>query len=74
MPPPDTRDAEEHAAIAEILAELPAGHVARIAYEAGADTIRLAHLVDRRDLAQRLTDAHVAGYNRMLRRHGHFRP
>lgn len=41
----DTRDPEEHAAIAAILAELPADHPARIAYAGQEDTIRLTHLV-----------------------------
>ena len=71
----DTRDAEEHAAIAAILAELPPEHPACIAYFLDhEDTIRLTHLVCREDLVDRLTQAWLDGYNRMLRRTSHFRP
>lgn len=70
----DIRDAEEHAAIAAALAELPADHPARVAYEDHADTIRLTHLVGRQDLADRLAEAFLDGYDRMRRaRGGHFR-
>ena len=49
-------------------------HPARVAYADHEDTIRLTHLVGRRDLAERLTQAFLDGYNRMLRRQAHFRP
>jgi hypothetical protein len=71
----DIRDAEERAAIAAVLAELPADHAARIAYDDHADTMQLARLVDRQDLADRLAQAFVGGYTRMRRaRGGPFRP
>jgi hypothetical protein len=71
----DSRDAEEHAALAVILAELPADHPARIAYLDHADTIALTHLVaDRPQLVEAIKEAFLAGYRRMLRRSGHFRP
>lgn len=75
IPQYDTRDAEEHAAIAAILAELPVDHPAHLAYRDHEDTRRLTHLADRQDLAERLTLAFLDGYNRLLRRAGrHFRP
>lgn len=71
----DIRDAEEHAAIAAVLAELPADHPARIAYQDHTDTIQLTRLVDRQDLADRLAQAFVDAYYRMRRAHGgHLRP
>jgi len=71
----DTRDAEEHAAVAAALAALPASHPACIAYFLDHEcTIGLTHLVDDQELARNLTNVYLDGYNRMLRRTSHFRP
>lgn len=71
----DTRDAEEHAAIAAALAELPPEHPACTAYFLEyEDTRALTHLVGRRDLSERLTRAFLDGYNRRFWSVGHFRP
>jgi len=70
----DTRDEEEHRAIAEILSVLPDDHAARLAYAAGADTIRLSHLVGDPELARRLIDAFLAGRGRVMDRTRHFKP
>ena len=71
----DGRDDEELLAVAAILDELPEDHAARSAFRAGAGTIELTHLVGRQDLADRLKQAYLDGYGRMLRRSGgHFRP
>lgn len=71
----DTRDADEHAAVAAALAELPPEHPACIAYFLNnEDTLRLTHLVGRRDLSDRLTQTWLDGYNRVLRGTSHFRP
>jgi hypothetical protein len=69
----DSRDAEEHAAIATILAELPPEHPACITYFLDhEDTRRLAHLVGQDDLAERLKQGWLDGYNCLLRRQSHF--
>jgi hypothetical protein len=72
----DTRDAEEHRAVATALETLPVDHAARRAYAEGADTIQLSHLVaDRPDIVDELKEAYLAGYDRMLERSGsYFRP
>jgi hypothetical protein len=73
--PNDGRDDEELLAVAAILEELPEHHAARGAFRAGAGTIELTHLAGRQDLADRLKQAWLDGYNRMLRRSGgNFRP
>lgn len=71
---PDLRDEEERSEVSAILEPLPASHPAKIAHERGEDTRMLARLVENADLAARLTKAFLAGYNRMLRQHKHFRP
>ena len=63
----EARD-EQRAAIQPILAELPEGHPAREAYEAGADAIELMSLMDREDLAEKLAQAWLDWYSRRLRR------
>lgn len=74
-PPIDARDEVEHAAIREILRELPGDHPAWQAYLGGVDTIKLSHLlVDRRDLVERLTRAFLDGIDRAMRRGSHFKP
>jgi len=73
--PPDMRDSLEHVAVQEALAELPADHPARRAYSEGLDTIALTHLVrDRRNIAQALSEAYLAGWRRSLARGSGFRP
>lgn len=72
-PLPDSRDAQERAAVAAILAELPPDHPARRAHDAGVDTIRLMHLVaERPDLVERLKIARLDAFGRTLG--GGFRP
>jgi hypothetical protein len=73
--PFDAHDDQERRQIAEILQELPEDHRARAALREGADAIALTHLVDKRqDLIDRLTQAWLDGYGRMLRRSGGFKP
>jgi hypothetical protein len=73
--PYDTRDAQEHAEIAAILAQLPDAHPAREAYGRGAGTIELTHLVaDRAELVEGLKAAYLAGRWRVLKRTAGFRP
>ena len=60
--PADYRDEIEHAAIAQILAELPDDHIAIYAYYTGArsaaDSLSMTHLLaDRMDLVERLVTA-----------------
>ena len=76
MPKPfDAHDDTERSEVREVLNELPEDHPAWQAHKVGADAIRLAHLVDgRKDLIERLTEAWLGGYRRMLSRHAHFRP
>lgn len=57
-------DQQEREQILAILADLPYGHPARAAFRAGADALMLARLVDRQDLAMKLTEAWQAGYQR----------
>lgn len=64
----EARDDEQRAAIQAILGELPQDHPAVQAYRAGADVIRLTHLVDHEDLADRLHQAWLDWYARRLRR------
>ena len=47
---------------------MPIDHPAREAYRAGADPIRLTHLVDREDLVEKLNQAWLDWYARRLRR------
>ena len=76
----DYRDELEHAEVARILSELPAEHLARLAYATGAreaaDSISLTWLVaDRRELVAVLVEANLAAYRRTLAKQGgHFRP
>jgi hypothetical protein len=73
--PFDAHDDRERDEILEILKELPEEHRARRAHSEGADAIALTHLVDdRQDLIDRLTQAWLGGYGRMLQRSGGFRP
>lgn len=73
--PFDAHDDLERSEILEILKKLPEDHRARVAHREGADAIALTHLVDHRhDLIDRLTNAWIGGYGRMLRRSGGFRP
>jgi hypothetical protein len=73
--PFDAHDDLERCEIQEILRELPEDHRARVAQREGADAIALTHLVDKRqDPVDRLTQAWLVGYGRMLRRSGGFRP
>jgi hypothetical protein len=65
-PPPDVRDAEEHADVAAALAVLPADHPARVEYAKGAGTIALTHLVaDRMTIVEALKAAYFAGLGRI---------
>jgi hypothetical protein len=66
----ERHDDEERAAIQGIVEQLPEDHPAREAYKAGADAIRLTHLVGREDLVEKLTQAWLDWYARMLRRQG----
>jgi hypothetical protein len=71
----DAHDDQERREILEILKELPEDHRAWVAHREGADAITLTHLVDKRqDFIDRLTNAWLGGYGRMLRRSGTFRP
>ena len=72
----DLRDADEQAAVAALLDALPPEHAARGAFDGVLDTIALTHLVaDRPELVERLKEAFLAGYRRMLERSGsYFRP
>ena len=73
--PFDAHDDRERREILEVLKELPENHRAWRAHTEGADAIALTHLVDKReDLIERLTQAWLDGYGRMLRRAGGFRP
>ena len=72
--PFDAHDDQERAEIVTILRELPQDHPAWEAHKEGADAIRLTHIVGRKEIAERLTQAWLGGYNRMLRRSGGFRP
>jgi hypothetical protein len=73
--PFDAHDDQERGEIRAILEELPKDHAAWTALEEGADAVRLTHLVDgRKDLIDRLTQAWLGGYGRMMRRSAHFRP
>lgn len=63
----DKRDRQEHGEVMAILSELPPDHPAREAYAHGASTLELARLVaDRAELIERLREAFLAGYRRML--------
>ena len=71
----DAHDDVERSEVLEILKQLPEDHRARIAHREGVDAIALTHLVDKRqDLIDRLTQAWLDGYGRMLRRSRNFRP
>jgi hypothetical protein len=73
--PFDAHDDQERSEIVEILRVLPEDHRAWRAHREGADAIALTHRVDKRqDLIDRLTQAWLDGYNRMLRRSGQFSP
>jgi hypothetical protein len=74
-PPFDAHDDQERAEIRAALQELPSDHKAWKALEEGVDAVALTHLVDnRQDLIDRLTQAWLAGYGRMLRSTQNFRP
>lgn len=64
----EARDDEQRAAIQAILSELPQDHPAVRAYRAGADVIRVTHLVDREDLADKLHQVWLDWYARRLHR------
>ena len=64
----DAHDEQERDEIQNILSELPEDHPALIARRDGADAIKLTHLVDRKDLVDKLTIAWLDGHRRMLRR------
>ena len=64
----DAHDSQERDEIQNILSELPEDHPALIARRDGADAIKLTHLVDRKDLVDKLTIAWLDGHGRMLRR------
>ena len=66
--PHEARDDEERTAIQAILGELPENHPAREAYNAGANPIQLMNLVEREDLAEKLSQAWLDWYTRRLRR------
>lgn len=71
----DTRDEIEVGEVSDILDYLPEDHAARVAFARGADTIALTHLVADMVIVDRLKEAWLAGYRRMLERAGgHFRP
>jgi hypothetical protein len=73
--PYDTRDEQEHPAVAASLASLPYAHPARAAYARGAGALELSHLAaDRGELVEALKEAYRAGYSRMLAGVGGFRP
>jgi hypothetical protein len=61
-------DEQEASQIREILEVLPQDHPARKARESGAGTITLIYMVDRKDVAERLTKAWLDGCNRSERR------
>ena len=65
--PHEAHDDEQQAAIRAILGELPEGHPAREAYEAGANPIQLMSLVEREDLVEKLNQAWLDWYTRRLR-------
>jgi hypothetical protein len=61
------RDEQANGEVAEILAELPADHPARLAFAMGKDTIALTHLLaDRKDLNARLMDTYWARHDRVF--------
>ena len=67
------RDAQEEAAIAGALDELPIGHPAREAFAAGVDTIALTHLVaDQAATLEVLKQAYLDGFARRIG--AYFRP
>ena len=70
--PPDTRDDEEKAEVARILAGLPPDHPARAAHERGEDTVTITHLVGEPELVRGLIEACLAGRNRVMHRGRHF--
>jgi hypothetical protein len=73
--PFDAHDDHEREEVLKIVNELPEDHRARLAHRDGADAIALTHLVgERQDLVERLTQAWLAGYRRMLERSAGFRP
>jgi hypothetical protein len=64
----------EHAVISAALEQLPAVHLARLAYLDHTDTIALTHLVaDRPELVEALKEAYLKGFGRLLCSAGHFR-
>ena len=68
-PVPDVRDEEEKAEVTRILSVLPEDHPAHAAHRAGADTIKLSHLLtDRPQLVQSLVRAYMAGLDRVWKR------
>lgn len=73
--PYDTRDEQENAEIAALLARLPAGHPVHEAFGNGTDTISLMHLVaDRADVVEGLKAAYLSGWMRVAKRTTGFKP
>jgi hypothetical protein len=67
----DAHDDKERSEIKNILSKLPEDHPAWAAHREGRDAIKLTYLVDgRRDLIDKLTQAWLDGYGRMLPRSG----
>ncbi|SRR6266852_3513283 len=61
------RDEQANVEVADVLAELPEDHAARIAFAEGKDTITLTHLVaDRKDLIARLMESYWARHDRVF--------
>lgn len=61
-------DDQQRVAVQAILRELPEGHPARAAYDAGVDVIALTRLVEREDLVEKLNQAWLDWYAGRLRR------
>ena len=60
---------KEHADVSSMLAVLPEDHPARLAYDEGADTIKLTHMVPP-ELVVGLDEASWSGYHCHLKRAG----
>ena len=67
-------DAQERTEVSSLLEGLPPDHPARQALSAGADGVKLTHVVgDHPELIESLTNAWLRAYTRMLRTSGSFR-